>query len=290
METLVIGGTGMVGSEGVRLLLHRGEGVRILTRSKEKWNTLPRGTEGVVGDLKDPESLGPAFQGVRRVFLITPLSPTETEEGMNAVRAAEQTGVEQLVYLSVHRVEEAPHIPHFRSKIEIQRAIRERGLPATFIQPNNFFQNDLAFRQALLEQGVYPQPIGDVGLSRVDVRDIAEAAVNALLDPAHRGKEVPLAGPGVWTGQKSAEIWSRHLDRRIRYAGNDLDAWGEQVRTLLPDWLIHDLKIMYQYFQEHGLLAREDDFERQEDVLGRPPRSYEDFVRERAAAWTRKSA
>ena len=84
MNILVIGGTGTVGSLVVQGLLNRGEKVRVLTRSPEKSKALPQGAQGVVGDLKDPSSLPQTMEGIERVFLITPLSPTEAEEGINA--------------------------------------------------------------------------------------------------------------------------------------------------------------------------------------------------------------
>lgn len=50
-----------------------------------------------------------------------------------------------------------PEAPHFKSKIEIQSAIEKSGLPCTCIMPNNFYQNDTWFKQAILDYGVYRQ-------------------------------------------------------------------------------------------------------------------------------------
>lgn len=282
---LVIGGTGTVGSTVVERLAGGSHEVRVMTRSAEKAEGLPDGVEGVVGDLADPASLPAAFEGVERVCLITPLSQSEDAEGKAAVAAARDAGVERLVYMSVHRVWECPQAPHFASKIEIQRAIEDSGLAHTFIQPNNFYQNDQWFKDAVLKYGVYPQPFGRAGLSRVDTRDIAEAIATALTEDGHLGESYPLVGPHAWTAEETAELWSRALGRPIRYGGDDLDAWAVAAKQGMPAWLVDDFAIMYRFFQDEGLAATDEELEKQEEILRHPPRRYEDYVTETARAW-----
>ncbi len=285
MNVLVVGGTGTVGSQVVQELLARRERPRVLTRSREKLASLPTNVLGVVGDTARGETLLPALQGVDAVVLITALSPNESAEGRAVVDATKKAGVKRLVFLSVHDVEKCPEAPHFQSKIEVQSAIEGSGLAWTTVMPNNFFQNDLWFRQALMEHGVYPQPFGDVGLSRVDVRDVAEAIATAVTEPGHEGRRYPLVGPDVLTGPQTAALWGRHLGREVRYGGNDLRAWAAQAKAFQPDWLVEDLLVMYGFFQEKGLRASAADLAQQARVLKHPPRRFEDFVKETSAAW-----
>jgi uncharacterized protein YbjT (DUF2867 family) len=285
MNILVIGGTGMVGSHVVQGLVAKGEQVHVLTRSADKADVLPLGASGIIGDLHKPDTLRWAMRGIDRVCLVTPLSPTETEEGLATVAAARRAGVRHLVYLSVYHVEQAPHIPHFKSKMEIQKALRNSGMAFTLIMANNFFQNDLVYRESILEEGVYLQPIGDIGVNRVDVRDIADAVVTTLTQTGHEFHCYPLIGVEALTGQDTAEIYSRSLGREIRYGGNDLDVWGDKARHTLPGWLVQDLRLMYEFFQHHGLRANETDFTLQANVLGHLPRCFHTFVRETVAAW-----
>ncbi|HEX5387367.1 MAG TPA: NmrA family NAD(P)-binding protein [Gemmatimonadales bacterium] len=282
MTTLVIGGTGNVGGAVVRELLARGLPVRVLTRSAEKSAALPEGATAAIGDMASPASLGPAFAGAERAFLMTPLDQNETELGLAAVAAATAARVGRLVYMSVHRVDSAPHIPIFANKIPVERAIRGSKIPYTIVRPNQFMQMDLLVLDAM-RKGVYPTPIGDVGLSPVDVRDIAAVVVKALTEDGHAGMTYALVGPDVLTGRGTAEVWSRHLGRQVRYAGNDLDAWEGMVRAMLPGWLIHDLRIMYEHFQRHGLAAGPDELAAMRRVLGREPRRLDGLAREVSA-------
>lgn len=286
MSTLVIGATGTVGSEVVRRLHAEGAEVQVMTRDPDKAKHLPDGVRGALGDLAEPRTLPPAFRGVTKVFMLTPLAREETKMGLAGVAAAKKAGVERIVYMTVHKLEEASHIPHFASKIPIVRAIEDSGVPYTLIEPNSFYQNDLWFQRPITELGIYPLPLGSVGVSRVDVRDIAEAAVNALTRTGDAGQRYPVVGPEALTGERVAEIWSRELSREVRYVGADLDAWEEGVRSTMPGWLVADLRIMYEHFLENGLKASPEDLERSELILGHPPRRFDDFARETARIWT----
>lgn len=285
MRTLVVGGTGTVGSQVVRDLLDRSEDVRILVHSESKVGALPGRAEWVVGDLDDSESLARAFDDVDNAFLLTPVTQNETELGINAVDAAMDSAIEKIVYMSVAMPEGSKHIPHFRSKLPIEEAIASSGLSYTILRPTNFFQNDVMVRNAIVWQGIYPQPIGSKGINRVDVRDIADAAVNALMDSEHDGKTYNIHGPDVFTGESVARTYSRHLDREIRYTGDDLNAWSQMVSGMIPDWLIRDLRIMFEYFQQYGFIVSDNGFSPLREVLKHDQRRFEDFAAEVVQVW-----
>jgi uncharacterized protein YbjT (DUF2867 family) len=287
MNILVIGGTGLVGSHVLQGLVAKGEQVHVLTRSADDADVLPLGASGIIGDLRKPETLRCAMKGIDRVFLVTQLSPTETEEGLAVVAAANRAGVRHVVYLSAYHVERASHIPNFKSKMEIQKALRDSRMAFTLIMANNFFQNDLVYRESILEEGIYPQPIGDIGLNRVDVRDLADAVVTTLTQTGHEFHCYPLIGLEALTGQDVADIYTRSLGREIRYGGNDLEVWGGKAARTLPGWLVPDLKLMFEFFQRRGLRASEEDFALQAKVLGHLPRCFHTFVGETVAAWER---
>lgn len=283
MRVLVVGGTGTVGRELVARLRKRDVQTRVLTRSPEKHRA--DGVEFVKGDLEKAETLAPAFAGADRVYLLTPLHLKEAELGLAAIGAAVEAGAERIVLQTVHQAEVAPHVPHFASKLEMVQAVRESGIPWVDLAPNSFLQNDLRYRAALLDHGVYPQPIGNAGVSRVDVRDVADLAVAMLLGNGHEGRTIPVVGPEPWTGESTAEIWSDRLDRPVRYVGDDLAAWTSQARTVLPDWMVGGLAMMYRRFQEHGLVATEEELAQMRDLLGHEPRSFDDFAAETATRW-----
>jgi uncharacterized protein YbjT (DUF2867 family) len=285
MKILVIGGTGTVGSQVVRELLARKVTVEVLTRSGDRAKGLPAGAQGVVGDILDPRTVRSVFKGVDSVFMLIAVSTTETHEGLMALNGMRMAGVTRLAYMSVHNLEQALHLPHFGSKLPIENVVKTSGIPYTILRPNNFFQNDYLFKDAMLRYSVYPQPIGDLGLSRVDVRDIAEAAAIALTTPGHEGQTYNVVGPQAHTGKSTAEVWSRALGKTIAYGGNDLDAWEQESLQFLPGWMAFDFRLMYAFFQDKGLKATRADVERQTKLLGHAPRNFEDFAAETAKLW-----
>ena len=285
MKVLVLGGTGTVGSELVRQLLDRKLDVMVLTRDVKKAAKLPSGARPVIGNLLEPEIVRSIFNDVDSVFLLNATTPTEAQEGIMAVNGARMAGVKKLVYLSAMGLENAPHLPHLGAKIAVEFAVKKSGIPYTILRPNNFFQNDYWFREAILNYGVYPQPIGDVGLSRIDVRDIAEAAVITLTSDKGEGETFNIVGAEALTGTRTAEIWSEALGRKIVYGGNDLDNWERQTLNYLPAVLTFDFKLMYEFFQKEGCLAKDEDLDRQNKLLGHEPRRFEAFARETASDW-----
>lgn len=285
MKILVTGGTGLVGSQVVRELASRGATVSVLTRDPAKAANLPAGVTAVQGNLLEVASIRRAFDGVDAVFLLNVVSPTESHEGLLSVCGLRRASVKRVVYLSVQNADEAAWLPHFGAKVGVEQAIRQSGIPFTILRPNNFFQNDVWYKDVLLGQGIYPQPLGDVGLSRVDVRDIAEAAAVTLTSSGHEGETYDVVGPDLHTGESTAQVWSRVLGKPIAYGGNDLDAWERQAVQMLPDWAAFDFREMYAFFQEQGLKATPEALARQTRLLGHAPRAFEAYAAETAAAW-----
>jgi uncharacterized protein YbjT (DUF2867 family) len=291
MKTLVIGGTGQVGSMVVAGLLKQGSAVRVMSHSPDKLRKLPAGVEGVRADLDDVDSLPPAFDGIDSVFLLCVAMPGETEEGLNAVSAAKAAGVKKIIYMSLFMPKGSEQIvPIFRSKVPIEKAVRESGISYTILRPNNFFQNDLWLRDAIMQYGVYPTPLGSTGVNRVDVRDIADCAVNALTKSGYEGRTYEVIGPDTLTGESIAGTYAKHLGREVRYAGDDLNVWAEKAKTMMPEFVVADLRIMFRYFQDHGMIASIEQLDNLQKLLGKKPRAFDAFVKEIATVWMNMEA
>jgi uncharacterized protein YbjT (DUF2867 family) len=285
MQILVTGGTGSVGSQVVQALATRGVQVSVLTRDRSKAASLPAGVKVVEGDLLKPATVRSVFKAVDAVFLLNAVTQTELHEALLALTGMRLANVKRIVYLSVHHADRAAWLPHFGSKVGVEQALKVSGIPYTILRPNNFYQNDYWYKDVLLQYGVYPQPLGSVGTSRVDTRDIAEAAAVALTSPGHEGQTYDLVGPDPVTGESTAKTWGRVLGKAITYAGDDLDAWEKQQLQYLPEWMVFDFRMMYDHFQKHGLKATPEAIARHTALIGHAPRSFEAFAEETAAAW-----
>ncbi|CAB3707118.1 NAD(P)H azoreductase [Paraburkholderia sediminicola] len=289
MTILVTGATGTVGSKVLHFLNGGGADVRALTRSPDKAK-LPAGVTAVQGDLGDVDSIRAAMNGVSTLFLVVGNTTDELSKAMLTLNVARDAKVKGIVYLSVFKGEDYADVPHFASKVVIERMIEVYDLPATILRPCYFFQNDAQQKDALLTHSVYGMPIGRTGLSLVDTRDIGEAAAKELLRREQSATPLPreryaLVGPDVLTGPDLAALWSRQLGYPITYGGDDLAAFEQSLRAVIPNSRAYDIAIMMRRYQIDGAIASTAEIEKLTGLLGHPPRSYSDFARELAAAW-----
>lgn len=285
MKVLVLGGTGNIGNYLVKNLLDHNVAVRVVGRNHAKLKALPEGAEGVVGDLVDPELLDSLFTDIDRVFFLLESDLTELFRGLLTLDAIRKSGVKRIVYLSVYGLEKELHIPQISSKYVLEQAIKNTGIPFTILRPNMFFQNQLKLKDAITKFNILPSPLGSIGLSAVDVRDIAEVATIALTTDNHIGQTIDIVGPDVLTGSQMAKTWSDALGRPITYMGDDLASWEAMLKEHMPAALLRGYVIMNEYFIRNGLVAKPGEVERLTKILGHPPRSFEAFTQELAASW-----
>jgi uncharacterized protein YbjT (DUF2867 family) len=288
MTILVTGSTGTIGSLVLQRLAQHDKPVRALTRDTSRLKA-PSGVEPVKGDMADPASMREALRGVETLFLLNAVVPDETTQALITLDLAREAGIRRIVYLSVFNSSLFDDVPHFAGKHLVERVIDAQAIPATILRPAYFMQNDVMFREAL-QAGIYPQPIGDLGIAMVDARDIADAAAAELLRRSRAPHPLPrstveLVGPDTLTGKEVASIWSSALGREVRHGGNDLESFEQQAAGMMPGWQAHDMRLMVRGFHRHGMVPGQDSRAVFEGLVGHPLRSYRAFAEETAASW-----
>lgn len=284
MKILVTGATGNVGGELVKNLVERGADVRALARKPEEAK-FPSGVEVVAGDQTNPESIRAAVQGVDKLFLLNGVVADELTQALTTFGIAKRAGVKHVTYNSVYQADRFRDVPHFASKVAVENALHEFGVPYTILRPGYFFQNDVTLKPVLQQYGIYPMPIGSAGISAVDSRDISAAAAVTLTEAGHDGETYDLVGSSLLTGPGNAELWSKALGKQINYTGEDFDGWEKQMSGMLPAWMAYDLRTMLQGYVERGFASTSADVDRVTKLLGRAPKTYEAFVQETVAGW-----
>jgi uncharacterized protein YbjT (DUF2867 family) len=284
MTILVTGATGTVGRQVVDQLVKRGADVRALVRDTAKAQ-FPASVSVVQGDLLDIDSLRRAFTGVSTLFLLNAVVSDEFTQALVTLNLAREVGVERIVYLSVIHSDRYVNVPHFAGKFGVERMIEQMGLSATILRPAYFMNNDLTIKDVVLGHGVYPMPIGSKGLAMIDARDIGEIAALELMRRARAPSPLPLdrinlIGPDTLTGARAAAIWSEVLGRPIAYGGDDTAGFEQNLRRFMPSWMAFDMRLMSERFLTEGMLPEAGDVQRLATSLGRPLRSYRDFVTE----------
>jgi uncharacterized protein YbjT (DUF2867 family) len=288
MKVLVTGATGKVGSLLVTELIERGVDVRIFTRNEPNPNAVPNGIEVVVGDLLDTESVARAMAGIDKLFLLNAVGPSELTEALIGFGMARRARVKHVTYLSAFKADRIKDSPNLATKYAVECAIGNGDMPFTFLRPNYFIQNDRQLIPMIAETGLYQVPLGEAGVSAVDIRDVAEAAAISLTEKGHVGQTYDLVGPTVISGPSNAALWSQLMGKPIKYVGHDLERWEAQVRGQMPSWTIFDMRTMFEGFFSYGYKATAVEIDRATKLLGHAPRSYEDFATQAASEWKRK--
>ena len=282
MTILVTGATGNVGSNVVQQLVNRGAEVRALVRdiSKAKF---PEGVEVVQGDLLDVDSLRTAMSGVSTLFLLNGVVADEFTQAVIALNVANEAGLERIVYLSVIHSDVYVNVPHFAGKFGVERMIEAMGLNATILRPAYYMDNEITIRDVVTGYGIYPMPVGDKGLAMIDARDVGEVAAIELLRREQSAEPLPLnyinlVGPDTLTGADAAAIWSDVLGRTIAFPGTDTAGFEQNLRQFMPTWMAYDMRQMAERFQTDGMIPEAGDVDQLTALLGRPLRSYRDYV------------
>ncbi len=234
----------------------------------------------VQGDFEDADSIRRACSGVDRAFLASHSTERTESRQIAFTRLARESGVRHLVKLSQLHADASAPGRFLRYHAAVEAAIRASGLTFTFLRPNLLMQGLLNFRQSIRKQGAFFAAAGEARISAVDVRDLADAAAEALTSSGHDNRSYALTGPEAVTFAGMAQWLSTAVGRSITF----VDVPPESMRAALAD-------LGSPAWQADGLLAEFAMYGRGEaaavepgvlEALGRPPRSFDEFSRDYA--------
>ncbi|MDS0851824.1 NmrA/HSCARG family protein, partial [Burkholderia cenocepacia] len=89
---------------------------------------------------------------------------------------------------------------------------------------------------------------------------------------------INLVGPDTLTGPQLASIWSDTLGRPVAYGGDDPTPFEDNFAKFMPKWMAYEMRLMAERFVSDGMVPEAGDVERLTAILGRPLRTYRDFV------------
>lgn len=274
---LVTGGTGKTGRALVEILRGQGVPVRVAGRAPS-----PGDADAVRFDWTDVTTHEPALRGMDRVYLVAPpvaVDPVPLVAPF--LDATERLGVRRVVLLG-----SAIEFPGAPGMLEL--AARVRGRPGgVVLRPSGFMQNFLRphpVAVGIREHGEIRTASGAGRLGWIDARDIAAAAAAVLGDAGgDPGDDYLLTGPRALSYADAAGIIAARTGRPIRV----LDVAEEELVASyraagLPIEFAESLAAV-----DAGLRSGRDERISTSvlDLTGRPPSSFDDFVRRHVAEW-----
>jgi uncharacterized protein YbjT (DUF2867 family) len=225
---LVIGATGLLGSEVAWRLRQAGQPVRALARATANPARLERlrqaGTEIALGDLKEPATLRVACHGVDAIVATASstlshqpgdsLQTVDLDGYFSLIDVAKQEGVRRFVYTSIPQNMNYES-PLTRAKTAVAQCLSASGIYYTVLAANFFMEVWLSqalgfdFQKARATiYGTGEQPIGFVSY-----KDVAEAAVRSLAVDASKNRIISVAGPANVTPLEAVRTFERASKR-----------------------------------------------------------------------------
>ena len=221
---MVTGGTGFVGPRIVHALRERELPVRSLVRgsSDRSAATLASwGSELVPGDMGDAASLRRAVEGAEVVVHLVSIRQGSDEDfrrvmdrgTRDLVDAAKEAGVRRFVLMSALGTSEETKdlVPYYRSKWEMEQAVRGSGIEHVIFRPSFVFARDggilPTFRR--LARVAPVTPIIGSGRQRIQpiwVDDVAAYFAAGVDKPEAANRTFELGGPDAVTWN---EFWHR---------------------------------------------------------------------------------
>jgi uncharacterized protein YbjT (DUF2867 family) len=198
MKIVVVGGTGLIGSQVVALLRDGGHEAVAASPST--------GVDTLTG-----QGLAQAFNGAEVVVDVSNSPSFETEAALDfftrsaqhLIEAERGAGVRHHVTLSIVGVDQVPDYGYYRAKVAQEEAARGGGVPYSIVRATQFFEF-IAPVMDMSTQGV------QVHLPSTRLRPIASADVAAAVADAAQGEPLygvrNIAGPEVHGLDRLGEI------------------------------------------------------------------------------------
>lgn len=271
MKILVTGATGNLGGKVVETLLKKvpAASIAVSVRDPKKAEHLSqRGVEVRQGDFDHPEALSDAFQGIDRLLIISADGDNETRirQHTNAVAAAERAQVGFIAYTSLGNASQSKLIlapPHKAA----EEAIRQTGIPYSFLRNNWYLENELSSIQAVFAGAPWITSAGSGKVGWALRQDYAEAAAAVLTGSGHENTIYELSGK-LLTQEEFVSAVGKVLGKEVQIQQVNDEAYAEIMKGAgVPEFIIPMLVGIQQGIREGALEVASDDFEK---LLGRP--------------------
>lgn len=283
-KILVTGASGNVGRYVAQYALENGQEVTAAgTHTETLVKMFGDKAETAYFDFTDPTTFHTALKDVDRVFIMRPPHMGKPEDLKPFIDALKEKGDIKLVcFLSLIGVENNPVPPHHK----IEKYIEEAKLPYCHIRPGFFMQNISgvhAFEIKHFNRVVVP--VGKALTSFIDAEDIGEITAKVLNEPEiHQNRGYSITGPEAIDYWEVAKILSEELGREIIYT-NPKPAFAKKYWTTIRGMEKEYCTVMGMLYMMTRLGTAKKVTPVFEQVMGKKPRTFGQFVKENAASW-----
>ncbi len=279
---LVIGATGNIGLDVFNQLIAKDIHPVAAVRNPDKARAILGDKAKLVPfDFKNPATYKPAFQGIKKLFLVRPPDIADVKTYVRPViQAAKNAGVEHIVFLSLLGVENNPIVPHYT----IEKDLMASGMSWTFLRASFFMQNlNTTHRREIRDENMLMMPAGHGKTSFIDGRDIAAVGVKALIESGHENKAYALTGSEALDYFTVADMLTDVLGRKITYRNPSIIAFARRMKAGGNPWAYVLVTTALYTTARLGMAAKITD--ETERLLGRPPIRMRQYIEDYKQTW-----
>jgi (4-alkanoyl-5-oxo-2,5-dihydrofuran-3-yl)methyl phosphate reductase len=279
---LVTGATGNIGSELVKLLVAKGEPVRVISRDEKKVSHLDPSVQRVIGDRHDPSIVRKAAQGADKVFMLAVVFDKNHEADRLLVEEAKQAGAAQIVMVSSHTVELEGNLigQLHREKEEL---LKQSGVPWTILHPGGFMSNSLQWAEAVKSHSKVFNPMGKGKTAPISPYDIAAVAAVALTSSGREGKTYALTGAESLNTPEQVEILSKVIGKPVECVDIPIEVATEKaIASGIPEALVRSLAELWVQVRKESYTFHTNEVE---ILTGQPAQTFETWCSEHRSAF-----
>ncbi|MEM8669093.1 MAG: SDR family oxidoreductase [Planctomycetota bacterium] len=271
----VTAASGKLGAEIVKAtLLVAGQGNVIgLARTPSRAESL--GVEVRPGDYSKPDELADSLQGIDIVLIVSGMDHPDKriEQHRNVIAAAQQSGVQKLVYTSVQGAESGTAFsPVIQSNRQTEQDVRDSGLQWVIGRNGIYIEPDVEYIDTYKQHGEIANCAGNGKCGYTTRPELAFAYARMLSESKHHGQVYNLHGEAI-TQQRLTDYFNQTFGLELKYRAMSFEEYRQERIAELGEFIGGVIAGIYQ-----GIGNRAVDNESQyAEAAGRPHQSWNDY-------------
>jgi NAD(P)H dehydrogenase (quinone) len=285
MEMIFVSGAnGQFARAVIRNLLAAGRATSLVVGTRDVHTAFARdlASQGVrvrEADFRRADLMRQALEGVEKALFIPTYDANDLRlrQNLNAIEAAQDSGVMHVIYASFLRAESA-QVEHSRLvHYPTEQAIRNSGLAFTLLRHALYAEILVGDLRDTLESGLLRRPGGRSRCAYIAREDLGISAAQLLLRVEPSGHTYTETMEQTWSGEEIAALMSEVFARSVRFQAVPAPDWPDYMTEHwgVPPELAKSALGTMQAIEAGEFDVVSPDYRR---ITGHPARSLREFL------------
>lgn len=238
--TIILGGTGHVGSALAQILLRSGEPVTIVSRTlknADAWKQ--KGAVVKVADVYNTKALHQVFLTGQRLFLLNPPAAPSTDTVaeehktlQSILHALQDTSIKKVVAESTYGAQ--PGVGHGDLNVlyDMEQALQKTGTSTSIIRAAYYMSNWDVYLPMVQKGGKLPTLFpADYKIPMVSPADIGKVAARLIKEPVEYSGLQYVEGPETYSPADVANAFAKALQKPVEVVSTPRSQWKAALKA-----------------------------------------------------------